>query len=128
MPMLTFWKRDRLELLREKSANRTVTTVFRRPGSAELFAVVNCHLSAGDAGGAPRKRFQQLEQGLDTARKELGNAADALSGKPQSKKKKAGGGAPQGAVCVVGDFNSDATVSRPNGPVLAAKVWLCSVL
>ena len=120
MPMLTFWKRERLELLREKSANRTVTTVFRRPGATELFAVVNCHLSAGDAGGAPRKRFQQLEQGLDTARKELGNAADALSGKPQPKKKKAGGGAPQGAVCVVGDFNSDATVSS-NGRLV---VWL----
>ena len=67
MPMLTFWKRERLELLREKSANRTVTTVFRRPGATELFAVVNCHLSAGDAGGAPRKRFQQLEQGLYAA-------------------------------------------------------------
>ena len=56
----------------------------------------------------------------DTARKELGNAADALSGKPQPKKKKVGGGAPQGAVCVVGDFNSDATV-RSNGRLVA---WL----
>ena len=58
----------------------------------------------------------------DTARKELGNAADALSGKPQPKKKKAGGGAPQGAVCVVGDFNSDATVSSPNGRLVV--LWL----
>jgi hypothetical protein len=71
MPMLTFWKRGRLRLLGEKSANRTLVTVFELlptgsdDGAAAAAAaasprhrvcVVNCHLSAGEHGDAPRKR------------------------------------------------------------------------
>jgi endonuclease/exonuclease/phosphatase family metal-dependent hydrolase len=109
MPMLTFWKTDRLELLREKSANRTVITVFRARVAKKTFAVVNCHLSAGDVGGAPRKRLQQVVDGLETARKELAKALE-VPGKPQPKKKGAAAGSqPAGTVCVVGDFNSDVT-------------------
>lgn len=114
--MFTFWKCTRLQLLREKSANRTVITVFKPIRTAaglggdadgKTFAVVNCHLSAGEHGDAPRKRLQQVADGLETARKEIGNA----TGTPAAKKKKGGGSptVPEGGVCVVGDFNSDAT-------------------
>ena len=120
MPMFTFWKRTRLQLMREKSANRTVITVFKPirtaaglggDGDGKLFAVVNCHLSAGDHGDAPRKRLQQVADGLETARKELGNA----TGKPAAKKKNGGGAAavPEGGgVCVVGDFNRWVSISH----------------
>ena len=110
MPMLTFWKTEHLELLSEKSANRSVITVFRARSVDEIFAVVNCHLSAGDVGGAPRKRLQQVVDGLETARKELA--------KSQPKQKGAAAAAqPAGTVCVVGDFNSDITDVRAKSVV-----------
>ena len=124
MPMFTFFRTERLELLREKSANRTVITIFRERAAAGTFAVVNCHLSAGDSGGAPRKRLQQVVDGLETARKELAKAAAAAATTtkqppPQPKKKKNAAATlpPEGAVCVVGDFNSDATDPQYNSVV-----------
>lgn len=146
MPMVTFWRRSHLTLLGEKSANRTVITVFKSnttiAGSgnepedeqvkARVFAIVNCHLSAGDHGGAPRKRLQQVVDGCETARKELAKAAAAEAGTvtsasdkkgthgKKSKKKKAGeadAAACAGAVCVVGDFNSDVTDTTSNSAV-----------
>jgi hypothetical protein len=122
MPMFTFYKTDRLELLREKSANRTVITVFRERASSEVVAVVNCHLSAGDTGGAPRKRLQQIVDGLETARKELAKTVtvtEAAAGKtPQPNNKKSSSATvAEGALIVVGDFNSDATDPLRNSVV-----------
>lgn len=107
------------------SANRSVITVLRERSSKEVVAVVNCHLSAGDFGDAPRKRLQQVADGLETARKELAKAVEsanptkASGSRSLSKKSKKGGGGgpPEGAVCVVGDFNSDATDPRRSSAV-----------
>jgi hypothetical protein len=71
---------------------------------------VNCHLSAGDHNDAPRKRLQQLHDGLTAAAKQLTGAGPAVAA-PKGGKQKAkakAGAPPDGALVVCGDFNSDA--------------------
>ena len=64
----TFWRKDKFDMVSEKSKDRTLITKLRKKETEQDFYVVNCHLSAGPQS---KRRLKQMHAAMETIRKEV---------------------------------------------------------